>query len=453
MRTRGLPEVAGVLILVGFWLSSGGLRLLFALAVVGVLGLFVIMAHPRFIVDGLAVVLGLVPFGALGPLPLLYVFILGTWVVVAVHPRVERRSRTLNSWVAGLMFTSLVSVILVRVGPADYPEFVKWLVATSVFFPLLMLPTRQILRFGQVFTIAAAGASIVGSLVATVDKGQVSMKLFNVFGYRGAVVQYVFGSDATETERLSGTYLNPNAAGIFLLVAITLAVALFRGRSRAILVGILAIGLALALSRAAFGGLAVAALLIIVFHPADFSRRARTIAALASAAVGSLMIPSVAQRLADSFGSSDAGTQARGEALSYFPTAMHGHWAFGLGWGRTEFFDANIAQTVNYVANSPLLTIYRGGILTGIAFIGVLVCACIVSGRSVVTRSWTAAIIGASFIGFTLVTLQLDFPVVTIQPLSALFSVFLVFVARSGELGELLDDVRTDTSEELTHAS
>jgi hypothetical protein len=116
---------------------------------------------------------------------------------------------------------------------------------------------------------------------------------------------------------------------------------------------------------------------------------------------------------------------------------MAGHWPFGLGWGRREFVDGAYAFTLNFVSNSPLIAIYRAGIIVGLIFIAILVMGCIMSYRALRSDSLPAALYGGVFIGFCVVALQLDHPVVDI-PQSVLafgiFLAFLVYVDRSRRL-------------------
>jgi hypothetical protein len=70
---------------------------------------------------------------------------------------------------------------------------------------------------------------------------------------------------------------------------------------------------------------------------------------------------------------------------------------------------------VNYVANGPLVTIYRGGAVLGLVAIVVLIL--------LVVRSWAAArdsfghaMVCCGVIAFVLVALQLDLPMVLAPP-------------------------------------
>jgi hypothetical protein len=107
---------------------------------------------------------------------------------------------------------------------------------------------------------------------------------------------------------------------------------------------------------------------------------------------------------------------------------MQGHWLLGLGWGRPEFKDGGTAFTLNFVANVPLITIYRAGLIVGAVFIALLVLGCIMSARAIRSDSTPNALFGGIFIGICFVALQLDHMVATIQQVTLMFSILLVFL-------------------------
>ena len=144
-----------------------------------------------------------------------------------------------------------------------------------------------------------------------------------------------------------------------------------------------------------------------------------------------MTVPAVRSRLLNSFGREDVGSSARLEALRAFPDVMSGHWIFGLGWGRREYFDPATTFDVNFVANSPLLTVYRGGIVVGIAFVAVLVTGCVLSAYTMRGQDWRYGLVGAAFISFSVVAAQVDYPVVTIPAITTVFSILLAFTVHA----------------------
>jgi hypothetical protein len=178
----------------------------------------------------------------------------------------------------------------------------------------------------------------------------------------------------------------------------------------------------------------VAILVLFAVQNLTFGKKLRVFTVLAIGASALLLIPAVQNRLLASFGKFDQGTTDRVDALRDFPKLMDGHWLFGLGWGRLEFRDGDVTVAVNYVANSPLLTVYRGGVIVGIVFVVLLLIALISAWRGLRSGNLGLGIVGGGFVGFVAVALQVDFPVVTIPPVTALFSLLLAALPRSRDL-------------------
>ena len=119
----------------------------------------------------------------------------------------------------------------------------------------------------------------------------------------------------------------------------------------------------------------------------------------------------------------------RARSLREFPQTMSGHWLFGLGWGRPEFKNGNLAFQLNYVSNAPLITVYRGGIFAGLAFVGVLVVGCLVGYRALRSASTANAIMGGFFISACFLALQLDHTVASVSQPVMLFGILLAFLS------------------------
>jgi hypothetical protein len=126
-------------------------------------------------------------------------------------------------------------------------------------------------------------------------------------------------------------------------------------------------------------------------------------------------------------------------ALHNFPHQLSGHWVFGLGWDRPEFRSGQAAQSLNYVSNAPLLTVYRGGIITGLVFVAVLLIGCFLGYRAMRSPSLPNAVFGGVFIGTAVVYMNLaqsvvDMPVMALQ--FAMFLAFMVYVDQSRRLSK-----------------
>jgi polysaccharide biosynthesis protein PslJ len=164
----------------------------------------------------------------------------------------------------------------------------------------------------------------------------------------------------------------------------------------------------------------------LVFKRMRADSRVAIIATLMAGALLALSIPVIRDRFLNT--GSDRGSLDRTASLADYPRVMSGSWWFGKGWGLDEFINASAAYKTNHVANSPLLSVYRGGLLVGLAFVAVLVIGLFIAYRNLHKKPWESCVIGAQFVGFTIVGLQLDFPVVTHATMAMAWSVFIVLL-------------------------
>jgi hypothetical protein len=236
--------------------------------------------------------------------------------------------------------------------------------------------------------------------------------------------------------------VDPNIAGIGLVPALVMGIVLLKGKMRLAVTAILSAAIVLTLSRAAIFSVLMGIALVAIFHTMRSRHRFVLLSSVGVAVVAALLVPAVRTRILSSFGSDDTGAQDRGRALAQWPH---------LGWGRREFVDGAFAFNLNFVSNSPLIAIYRAGIIVGLIFIAILVMGCIMSYRALRSDSLPAAIYGGVFIGFCVVALQLDHPVVDI-PQSVIawgfFLAFLVYVDRSRQSSaDSTQLLPTDTAE------
>ncbi|AYJ48080.1 O-antigen ligase domain-containing protein [Rhodococcus sp. P1Y] len=433
-----LPLVVGI----AFGSGQAPLMLVGILLIGGLGALAVAVSSPQWSFLALAFVLGAAPFAVVPglPLPIVLVLVILVWMSTLLHPIELGRTDPVELAVYALMGTSLVSVIATAVGVSDITEFIRWVMATSIIFPLLRLPRPDLQRFGRVFVYGVGGGSAFALAMFFLDKSGSWMNYLSAIGYGtvGTIGTHLrFYTDGlTQVVRLTGTYVDPNVAGIFTFVGLALAITLLRGWPRLIFSGLLASALLVTLSRSALFSVVVAALVYLVFQRLRTDARLGILAGGIALGAAALSVPAVADRILNSFGSDDKGTTDRAAALSDFPASMSGHWLFGKGWGIAEFTDEVAGYNANYVANSPLVSIYRGGILVGIAFVLVLAAGFVVAHRNARKPAWESGITGAALVGFSLVALQLDFPVVTHAPVTMAFVVLLVFVAADGLVPE-----------------
>ncbi|OZF07619.1 hypothetical protein CH300_06640 [Rhodococcus sp. 15-1154-1] len=417
-----------------------------AFALVGLtVGAYIGLRHPLYLTRALAFSLGALPFGYVPGVHAPLVFTLGAAVILAsvIHRTAVTRVTVGEMAVIALIVTSAISVFATAGTTVDYAEFGKWLVSTLVAVSLLRLPREELELFGRIYVYSASAAAAFALVILVADPSGRLIRYLSPFGYgtEEESTRFVY-TDGAATVRLAGTYIDPNAAGIGLFVALMLCVLLIRGRLRIALSLLLFGSIVLTLSRAALFSVVFGVLLMLLFQNLRARERVAIIGGFALAFVGALAVPTVRNRVFSSFGSGDAGSSARGDALVDFPGHMAGHWLFGLGWGREEFKDPGTAFDVNYVANAPLLSVYRGGIFTGLAFLAIIVVGAYLGYRCLRSRNWELGFIGGGFIGFSVVALQLDFPVVTIPATTMAFSVLIVFLvlAREKATDNLPDD-------------
>ena len=399
-------------------------QVVLAVAAAAVAG-YAATVHPLSIFAAFAAVLGFMPYLDVPgtTIPVLLVLAVGAWVALAFLPGVSFRPGTTELWLLVLAGTALLSVVATSVSRTSLEELAAWAAATAVVVPVRFLPAAARATMVRVFVLSAAAASVLGIVLVRIDPHGVILERLTIAGYGvgRTNVQRVGGTEDIAT-RLTGTFVEPNIAGLILVAGLLLAVAYFRGPLRVVLVAVIGAGLLLTLSRAAIATAVVAGVVLVLRTPGP--RRITIVTSGFLAGLGALAIPSVLDRLRDSFGPSDTGTIARDLALKEFPRAMEAHWVWGLGWDRDEFRVASVGRVINYVANGPLVTIYRGGIVLGIVVVAVLI-VLVVRSWFAARRSFEDAVVCSGVIGVILVALQLDFPIVIQAPATAVFS-FLI---------------------------
>jgi polysaccharide biosynthesis protein PslJ len=406
------------------------------LAVAGVvalaLGVYVGLSHPLWLYWGMAAVLGMLPFGYFPGvhLPLYLPFAAGALLAALIHPSEHKSFHPVEKVVVLLVLTSALSLIFTGRTLTDIAEYIKWTITTLVVVALLRLSRENMARFGRIYVYAATANALFGIAVVAADPNQRFIKIFGIFGYgRVDTARFVFADEGqSRFARLGGTWVDPNMAGIGLVIALVLAVVLLTGKLRAAVMVILTVAILLTLSRAAIFTVLVGIALVLAFHGMRARDRKIAFGTIALVTVGAFVIPAIRHRIFSSFGSEDIGTSSRLDAIANWPGQMAGHWPFGLGWGRPEFKSGQTAFTLNFVANVPLLTIYRAGIIVGMVMIVLLALGCVVGARALRSDSLPYALYGGVFIGVVFVALQLDHMVVDIPQVTLMFSVLLAFL-------------------------
>lgn len=406
------------------------------LAVAGVLalviGIYVGLCHPLWLYWGLAAVLGMLPFGYFPGVhvPLYLPFAAGALLAALIHPTERTSFHPLEKVLVLLVLASGLSLVFTGRTLTDVAEFIKWTITTLAVIALLRLSRENMARFGRIYVYAATANALFGIAVVVADPNQRFIKIFKIFGYGAVDTRRFVFADAGQSRfaRLGGTWIDPNMAGLGLVIALVLAIVLLTGKMRALVIIILAVAILLTLSRAAIFTVLVGIALVLLFHGMRARDRQIAFGTIALVTVAAFVIPAVRHRIFSSFGSEDVGTSSRLDAIQAWPDQMAGHWIFGLGWGRPEFKSGQTAFTLNFVANVPLLTIYRAGLIVGMVLIALLLIGCIMGSKALRSDSLPYAMYGGVFIGVVFVALQLDHMVVDIPQVTLMFSVLLAFL-------------------------
>ena len=424
------------------------------LAAVGLIAVvaavYVGVRHPLWLYWGFALVIGALPFGYFPGvhIPLYLPFAAGVLLAAVVHPNRDMPLHPLEKAVVVMVLVSGVSLIFSFKGLSDVTAFVRWIIATLVMIAVLRLSRENLARFGRLYVYAATANSLFGIAQVVADPNHRLIRVLRIFDYdRETTGRFVANAEGEATfTRLGATWVDPNVAGIGLVPALVMSIVLLKGKVRLGVTAILTVAVCLTLSRAAIFSVLAGVLLVLVFHTMRARTRVFMLAFIGIAAASALLVPAIRTRITNTFGGQDTGAQDRWRSLVAFPDTMSGHWMFGLGWGRKEFVDGALAFQVNYVSNSPLIAIYRAGAIVGLVFLAVLVLGCIMGWRALRSDSFPAAIYGGVFIGFCVIALNLDHPVVDIPQSVAAFSIFmafLVYVDRSRQS----PDAPTDATE------
>jgi hypothetical protein len=437
--------VAGCPVLVWLVLDYLGTpTLAFVGALALIVAVYVGLWHPLWLYWGLAVVLAIIPFGYVPGihLPLYLPFALGVVLAAILYPRPEARLDRLEIAILAFVVVCGVTVVVTSLTLGGLIQYVKWCIVTLVAVALLRLSQQDLARFGRIFVWFSAVNALWGIFLVTVDHNQKSFAILKPFGYdpsraeaaiRGGLganlTTYVFTATGERAGiRLGGTWVGGNGAGIAFLIGLVMCLVLFRGWTRNCMAIIFSVAVLLTLSRQSIFTLFAGLVLVFIFHTMRARNRWQAVGSVALLIAFAFSVPFVRQRILVSFGSSDVSGVARTESLGDFTGQVSGHWLFGLGWARTEIIDPATSYAVNLISNSPLLTIYRGGIVAGLGFLAVILVACMMSYRALRSDSLPFAVYGGVFIAFCIVALNLDHGVTDVPQTTLCFSVFLAFV-------------------------
>ena len=408
-----------------------------------IVGVYVGLRHPIWLLWLLAFVAGMFPAGYLPGVhvPMVFSFAMGSLLATIIHPWEVTGFSTLERWVLALVGVSFVSLVASGFNLIAIMEYVKWTTATLLIIVLLRLPRDQLRRFGQVYVVSATAASLLAIGIVFGDSGGRVLKALSILGYGVKDNNFFVYTESGAVARLAGTFLEPNSAGIAILVAALICAVVFDGWRRVACGAILLLALALTLSRASLFAVVVGVVLMLVFASLSARQRMAIVGVFFLGFCVAIAVPKIRNRIFSSFGSQDAGSNARLDALKDFPGYMGGKWVFGRGWGLIEFKDPSKSIATNFVANAPLLATYRGGVIVATVFVLTFLYASYLAYQCLRTTHWNLAFYGGGFIGFFFLTMQLDIGTVTIPATVAALSLLVTFLKYTHELAMDLDDV------------
>ena len=429
-----VAAIAVILPTVWVAMSFGKLALFGVVGVVGlIVAVYVGVWHPLWFFWGLALIMGGLPFARIPGvgMPIWYLLAFGAIVAAFIHPRFAKSTHPLEYVMWAVFLTSALSLVVTTPSVADILVFVRWALGALLMFALVRLPPEHLVRFGKIFAVSAAVNAAYGIFVIAFDPNYKTLAYLRAFGYspEALIARVAFAGENVATSiRLGGTWVEPNGAGLFLALAVALAILLFTGWRRFILVVVLSLALVLTLSRGATFTVILGILIVLAFHPMRARTRVSLLSLIAVGAVAALSAEPVRRRVFSSFGSGDAGASARVDALRIFPDRMSGHWGFGWGWARREFIDPAYSYMFNLPSNAPLVVLYRSGFIAFIAFVALAVLGCVYAYRAVRSTAFPRAMYGGIFIGLIVVQMQLDHPLGGTPSGALCYSIFLGFL-------------------------
>lgn len=394
----------------------------------GTLAVLLTFANPMIPFIGLALSVSLVPFADVPGLPGSVVLVMCAWCWASLttgHVRLRLPQAPVIA-VAALIVLSGLSLAGTVDSWEAVTDFARWAIASSVVYPLWLLSADQRARVGRALGYGATLAAAAGIvLLAANPSGSWVANLGLTGTDPNGNSRVVLNPGGEPLNRLTSTYLDPNIGALLMSLGLLMVLSTMTGLRRILCSGVLVLAIALTLSRAAMGSIALGGLLLILCSGLRWQSRLR-LALLGLVASGwVLSLPGITHRLKGSFSSTDVGSSQRWAALVDLPHQMHGHWLLGRGWGLPELLYGNVARLTNYPANAPLLSMYRGGIFVGTAFTVLMVLLVVAAWRLLRRSDFSSAAFGAGTLGIAVVAFQLDFPVVTIVPVVVLLSLLV----------------------------
>lgn len=414
--------------------APGPVKTVSVLALSSIVFISLLIFGPQVYIYAFVAILGALPFASVGVAGLQLPVAVALAPLALLGAAVSRSAYTARSrgwpavWIIGLL-TAAVSFAATRGSfAADDQEFTKWVMATMAMPAIALAQSEMRYRAAQVFGIATTAGSVFAIAAWVLPNGNAFLGLLQLFGYARSAdnVRYFILDGSSAGIRLTGSYVDPNIAGLFFVVGLACALVSFTGFKKWMLSSILIVGVALSLSRGAILACAISVVCFMIFANARFNRRLRASVVLIVAALAIAVFPTLQTRLSGTLGDEDIGSADRIEALNNFTDVMSGKWAFGLGWGRPEFRDAAASYSVNMVANAPLAVIYRAGIFAFVGYALLVILLSILALRLLRSAVVADQVIGAVVVG-VLFVIQTGYATVILAPVVSLFYLFAGF--------------------------
>lgn len=427
----------------------------FALLVAMGAAVAVAFAGNRWYFAALGLVLGAIPLVQIPVVdaPLMLLLAAAIWGALLLSPRPPLHLGWPELVVPACVAGAALSALATGGGAVAVVEWGRWTLAALIVIPLRMLAAKDLVLVGKAYVVGAFLAAIAGIVLLRIDPDGLLLTRLHVLGYSatGGNARVVVGSQ-TSALRLTGTYVDPNVAGLMLAVALVLAFAVFTGWRRLLISLVLIAAILLTLSRSALGTVAAAVVLLMLSRRAGRSARGAAVLGVVVLIIAVVAIGTVRMRLLDSFGPTDTGSVARLSALQDFRSEVAGHWTFGLGWARPEFREGAVAAESNYVANAVLLTVYRAGLVMGVPFALLMVMTVCRGWRVLRSADLPRAAVAAGAIAVCLVAAQLDFPIALFPHALMAFMLLVAFLTHprwSGPTAAAIDEREASSAPEV----
>ena len=297
---------------------------------------------------------------------------LGVWVLVFF-------AVTIGAFVAGLSHSALDQTIARR--------FVEILLSILMYFLIVntVRDEERLKRLTRLIVLGGAAAALVGiALYALPDETSTSILLgLQRVGYYpqgGAVLRYI-REDPSLPQRATGTMVDPNVLGAFLIMTIALAIPQFFGAKRVLprwivvgALGLMGLALLLTISRGAFAATAVAVLALGVL------RYPRLLLILAVVFVVILFVPwtqSYVTHFVEGLRGEDLATQMRFGEYKDALTLILRYPILGVGFSSSPDIDTYIG-----VSNMYLLIGEEMGLVGLAAFLAVIAAMAIAAAKA-----------------------------------------------------------------------